>query len=34
MSISSVKGALHKMVISEELNKEGKGENTCYHQMF
>ena len=34
LSISSVEGALHKMVISGELSKEGKGKNTCYHRMF
>ena len=34
LSISSVEGALHKMVISGELSKEGKGKNTYYHRMF
>lgn len=34
LSISSVEGALRKMVISGELSKEGKGKNTRYHRMF
>lgn len=29
-----MEGALRKMVISEELSKEGKGKNPCYHRLF
>jgi Fic family protein len=34
LSLSSVEGALRKMVTTGELTKEGKGKNTCYHRMF
>lgn len=34
LSISSVEGALRKMVMNGELSKEGKGKSTRYHRMF
>lgn len=34
LSLSSVEGALRKMVTTGELTKEGKGKNTCYRRMF
>ena len=30
LSLSSVEGALRKMVASGELKREGKGKSTCY----
>ena len=32
LSVSSVEGALRKMVASGELKKEGSGKNTCYYK--
>lgn len=32
LSVSSVEGALRKMVASGELKREGKGKNTCYYR--
>ena len=32
LSISSVEGALRKMVASGELKREGSGKNTCYYR--
>ena len=34
LSLSSVEGALRKMVTTGELTKEGKGKNTCYRRLF
>ena len=34
LSLSSVEGALRKMVTTGELTKEGRGKNTCYRRMF
>lgn len=34
LSLSSVEGALRKMVTTGELTKEGKGKNTCYRRIF
>ena len=33
LSISSVEGALRKMVAVEELKREGNGKNTCYYRI-
>ena len=33
LSISSVEGALRKMVAAEELKREGNGKNTCYYRI-
>ena len=33
LSISSVEGALRKMVDAEELKREGNGKNTCYYRI-
>ncbi len=33
LSISSIEGALRKMVASEELKREGNGKNTCYFRL-
>ena len=33
LSISSVEGALRKMVAAEELKREGNGKNTCYFRI-
>ncbi len=33
LSVSSVEGALRKMVASGELKREGKGKNTCYFRL-
>ena len=30
LSLSSIEGALRKMVASGELKREGKGKSTCY----
>ena len=32
LSVSSVEGALRKMVASGELKREGSGKNTCYYR--
>lgn len=32
LSISSIEGALRKLVSSNELKREGKGKNTCYYR--
>ena len=32
LSVSSVEGALRKMVSSGELKRESNGKNTCYHR--
>ena len=32
LSVSSVEGALRKMVASDELKREGSGKNTCYYR--
>ena len=32
LSLSSVEGALRKLVAAEELKREGSGKNTCYHR--
>ena len=32
LSVSSVEGALRKMVVSGELKREGSGKNTCYYR--
>ena len=32
LSVSSVEGALRKMVASGELEREGSGKNTCYYR--
>lgn len=34
LSISSVEGALRKMVASGELKREGNGKNTCYYRIL
>ena len=34
LSISSVEGALRKMVASGELKREGSGKNTCYYRIL
>lgn len=34
LSISSVEGALRKMVAAEELKREGNGKNTCYYRIL
>ena len=33
LSDSSIEGALHKLVAAGELEKEGKGKNTCYFRL-
>ena len=33
LSISSIEGALRKMVASEELKREGNGKNICYFRL-
>ena len=33
LSISSIEGALRKLVASGELKREGAGKNTCYHRV-
>ena len=33
LSISSIEGALRKMVVSGELKREGSGKNTCYFRL-
>ena len=33
LSISSIEGALRKLVASGELKREGKGKNTCYYRV-
>lgn len=33
LSVSSVEGALRKLVASGELNREGSGKSTCYYRM-
>ena len=32
LSVSSVEGALRKLVASGELKREGSGKNTCYYR--
>lgn len=34
LSISSVEGALRKMVAAKELKREGNGKNTCYYRIL
>jgi Fic family protein len=34
LSDSSIEGALRKLVASGELQKEGKGKNTCYYRLY
>ena len=33
LSISTIEGALRKMVEAEELKREGNGKNTCYYRL-
>ena len=33
LSISSIEGALRKLVALEELRKEGVGKSTCYYRL-
>ena len=33
LSVSSVEGALRKMVSDGELKREGKGKSTCYYRL-
>ena len=33
LSVSSVEGALRKLVASGELKREGKGKNICYYRL-
>lgn len=33
LSISSIEGALRKMVADGEIKKEGQGKSTCYYRL-
>ena len=33
LSVSSIEGALRKLVASGELKREGLGKNTCYYRV-